>query len=243
MARIAVFTEGQSELIITRHLLTHLSQFQNIEIKCFRLRGENLDPRPYSIKNGEPRHFFQIINVENDEKVLSFISERLEQLVNANYDFIVGLKDMYGEQYKKFSSKIDAAINSKFVDGHKNTIDSLGPHSDKVKLFFSIMEIEAWLLSMPNVFSKIDKKLTIDNIRKVIGVDLSTESPEKTFFHPKMETRTIFASADMSYKPSSDETERIVAMIDDNEILEGLREGFSPSFMEFYRFLEHFFIE
>lgn len=47
MKKVAVFVEGQAELILVRELLLKMYDYQDIGINCYNLICDNLDEAPY----------------------------------------------------------------------------------------------------------------------------------------------------------------------------------------------------
>ena len=71
MKKVAVFVEGQAELILVRELLLKMYDYQNIGIDCYNLICDNLDEAPYKYGNMEANNYYMIVNVGNDNSVLS----------------------------------------------------------------------------------------------------------------------------------------------------------------------------
>ncbi|MEN8220838.1 MAG: hypothetical protein ABFS56_31685 [Pseudomonadota bacterium] len=84
MQKIAVFVEGQGELIFIRNLLYYLVDPAQLSFECFKLHANLQQEVPYEYKNPNAQIHFQIINVGNDERVLDVIKEREERLYRAN---------------------------------------------------------------------------------------------------------------------------------------------------------------
>jgi len=72
MKKIAIFVEGQGEQIFIRNLLFcgDLVNLSEVSFECIDLRG---NPTPFPYRNPNAEVHFQIVNVGNDEKVLSAI--------------------------------------------------------------------------------------------------------------------------------------------------------------------------
>lgn len=94
MKKFAVFTEGQGELIFVRHLLFQIIGYEHLSVECFALRSGRLLDVPYKYETVSAKVHVMVVNVGNDEKVLSAIAGREERLVGQGYE-IIGLRDMY----------------------------------------------------------------------------------------------------------------------------------------------------
>jgi hypothetical protein len=128
-------------------------------------------PYPYGNKDSSEVHFV-IINVENDEKVLSEMHKNEAKILAKPNARILGLRDMYSKRYRDIShGTIDLAINKKFVEQYAESISKMS-NPDRVSFHFAIMEVESWWLSMVTIFEKIDLSLTVEHIDSIIGVNL-----------------------------------------------------------------------
>jgi len=74
LQKIAIFVEGQGELIFIRKLLVLLNEPAQISFGCFKLYGHAQQEVPYQYKNPYAKVHFNIINVGNDERVLTVIT-------------------------------------------------------------------------------------------------------------------------------------------------------------------------
>lgn len=114
MKKVAVFVEGQAELILVRELLIKMYNYQNVGINCYNLICDNLQytPHPYGDKTAQ--NYYMIVNVGNDNSVLSKIFARASGLYEKGFTKIIGLRDVYGDVYKKFN-KGARNINFKLI--------------------------------------------------------------------------------------------------------------------------------
>lgn len=233
MIRVAIFTEGQSELIFTRKLLFMIFNYQYLSIDCLKLHSGR-ESRVFSHKDPQARYYFQIVDVGSDSKVISYIREQFDYLVAKDFEIIIGLKDLYSKAYRKRSKVVDEEVNNQFINVQTKILDDISGHSNRIKLFFEIMEFEAWLLSMPNLFKKVDPQLTTDFIEKNLGFNLETIVPQYEFIHPAMQFGEILKLIGISYKKSKDQLESIVSKIADDDLSDALEEGKCPAFTEFF---------
>lgn len=219
MKKIAIFTEGQGELIFVRQLIQKLFDASNVSFECFELR-KSFDPIPvpYSVVIPTANLYFQIINVGNDTKVLSAILKRQKKLIESDFE-ILGLRDMYSREYKKESLEINSSVIDSFIEDINALIQEETSNPDKIHLFFAIMELEAWFLSMYPIFEKISPTLTTKFINSKLGFDLAAIDPEITFFNPAKQVDQIFRLIGKEYGKSKSDMEKIVSKMDDSDIL------------------------
>jgi len=214
LKRIAVFVEGQGELIFIRNLLDHLFDDIQFSFECLKLHGASMQDIPYNRVNPLAVVHFKLINVQNDSKVLTAIQDREEGLIKAGYDKIIGLRDMYSRQYKRRSPGIiDKDVCSLFIDGANTVIKGMSA-PDKVSMHFSIMEVEAWWLSMYSLFEKIHNCLTEEHIHNNLGYKLSEIDVENHFFHPASDLTAVLDLADIKYGKKLSDVESITNNID-----------------------------
>jgi len=156
MTRIAIFAEGQSELIFVRTLLLRVIDNAKLSFECVKFnKGGGQDPVPYKYSTPNPDVYFLIIDVGNDERVLSEIKEREMKLFENGYKKILGLRDMYSRKYDERSPGIiNDRLTKDFIKAAQTIIDAMS-RPDAVILNFAIMELEAWFLAMYGLFQKM----------------------------------------------------------------------------------------
>ena len=154
-------------------------------------------------------HFF-IVDAHGDKGVLSAIREREKDLIQkGGYEKIIGLRDMYSEEYKKLSpGAINDSITRKLIQSYNLTIQDM-TYSTKIKLYLAIMEIEAWFLAMYNIFERIDTKLTVGKIKQNLDIDLMTVDPQRAFFKPAEQIDDIFQLCERRYDKKKGDAENI----------------------------------
>ena len=214
MKRIAVFVEGQTELITVREFL--LKKFGwEVNVICLELYSQSLRPVPYKHENPNAEFSYQIVNIGNDKRVLSAILEREESLWKAGFLKLIGLRDMYSREYRERISPektIDNTLNQEFLTETKKIIEG-AKSPDKIHLCFSIMEIEAWFLGMYKFFERVKPNYTEENISSKVGCDISRVDPELTFFHPSDILDQIFSIDGNRYKKRESNIEAILSQL------------------------------
>ena len=121
---------------------------------------------------------------------------------------------MYCDEYVKRSPEdINNQVSNLIIERCNQTIRNL-THPDRIKLFFAIMEIEAWFLGMYNLFKKINSVLTVQYIEQKLGIDLTTTDPQKQFYRPSDQVNDIFLLCRGEYKKKHGEIENICSNMD-----------------------------
>ncbi len=197
MKRIAIYVEGDAELIFVRNFLLKWYDYdtERLGIECCKLRADREDYEPYPHGTQESENFYYIVNVGNDSSVLSKMIKNAERLYNSGYQLVVGLRDMYCDAYHEKTHivnkgrVIDRDIIDKFRKGSRETIQN-GNYPVEMQMHFAIMEIEAWLLGLSE---------TLD-----AGID-----PENAFYHPASEIVNHFSGVLTSYGKHKSEVEKL----------------------------------
>ena len=210
MIKVAIFTEGQSELIFVRELLLRLVDTSGMWLQCLELLSHQLSDVEFEHRCVEPKIFFLLVDVHGDEGVLSSIKEREINLVEkGGYERIIGLRDMYCEQYvKKSPGKIDDRVSAMIIENCELVVQNMR-YNDKIKVLFAVMELEAWFLAMYNLLKRIHSLLTVDYIKNHTGIDLKDKDPERAFYRPSQEMKIVFNLCEMQYKKKKNEIENI----------------------------------
>jgi hypothetical protein len=186
MKKIAIFVEGQTELIFVREYLLKAYNYQDISIECYNLFTEDkLHDTEYPFQVPDATLFFQLINVGNDNAVLSRILQREQHLWNADFYRIIGLRDMYSKQYRELTTiqgQIDKQLNNEIKEITALTITQKAKQAQNISFCFAIMETESWILGFHDCFEKINPRLTTSYIKEKLGFDLAVLDPEASFF-------------------------------------------------------------
>uniref|UniRef100_Q3AS83 DUF4276 family protein n=1 Tax=Chlorobium chlorochromatii (strain CaD3) TaxID=340177 RepID=Q3AS83_CHLCH len=238
MIKTAVFVEGQAELIFTRELILKFFEYKNIWVECYTLfNDQELNPTEYSYKSDTVNFYFQILNIGNDNKVLSSILKREKYLFGGDKAFhkIVGLRDMYSKEYRDIVKKstIDSMLNQKFIENHNNTILEKSRYHKKISFHFAIMELEAWLLGIQGLFEKMDHRLTNEKIAEACRIDLFKADPETAVFHPAHLINDILHIIGASYTKKKDEINKFMSYIERDDFARLLNSEKCQSFTSY----------
>lgn len=214
--KIAIFVEGQAELIFTRDLLSKWFQHDSnvIGFDCYNLRSNNFNYSPYKMGSMESENYYMIVNVGNDRSVLSKMISEAPRLKNTGYQTIIGLRDMFCDDYHKkvMNRTIHSEINEKFIAGTQETINHC-ENKELLHFHYAIMEVETWILGMYQVLEKINNKLTPAFIKKQLKVDLTTNDPESHIYHPAQCLDNIYGLVGEKYGKHEGDIARITAQL------------------------------
>lgn len=234
MSKVAIFVEGQSELIFIRHFLPLVLGWDKISFECLELYANKTKQVPHKHTNEDAETHFFILNVGNDEKVLSVIKERENVFFQLGYEKIIGLRDMYSGEYRKRSpGRIRGTVTRAFVENAHKEIAKMSEPA-KIKIHFAIMELEAWFLGMYDIFELFNPVLSINYIEENLGFNLKTIDPQVTFFKPADTVDDILQLVSLRYKKSYDDVERICSKIEKAGFSNAFENGRCDSFKTFY---------
>lgn len=184
-----VYVEGVTELVFVYNLVCTHYDYDGSRV---RIRIINLDPVaglqiPADYGTDNAPDYFQIVCSGGDSGVISRIKERYHGHVEAGFDIVVGLKDVYGKAYINIAGHyLDEEKVSQLIEIQREQLCQ----EVKASLCFAIMEIEAWLLGM-DVFLK----------REFPGITIDSEvNPETTYVHPYDIIHEAFSSVGVQFE-------------------------------------------
>lgn len=221
MRRVAVFVEGQTELVFVRELLVKWYDYdaKKIGFSCYNLLSNEFCDTSYQYGDEQSEHYYLIVNVGNDNSVLGKIRARMPFLVKGNYDVIIGLRDMYSTQYIKDAQgrEIKDEVTKMHIEAVQEQIDAL-ENGNKIHFHFAIMEVEAWLLGMCQYLKSIDDRLTTSYIKEKIGLDLD-QDPETKVFHPAAELGKIYELVGRKYGKHDSDISTIMSLLSSEDFM------------------------
>ena len=235
MRKVAVFVEGQTELVFVREFLLKWFVYDGNQIgfECYNLENNDTHPTAFAYGSEQSENYYLIVNVGNDNSVLSAIKTRLQLLLNKGYQVVVGLRDMYCKQYRNevANATIKSEINELFISATNDQIAQI-ENGKAIKFHFAIMEVEAWLLGMPKIFSAKDNLLTIDYIKQNLSINLDCD-PETTIFHPAKEMDNIYSLIGDKYDKHLSDISSIMSSLEKDDFATLIQSGKCNSFKLF----------
>lgn len=213
MIKIAIFVEGHTELIFMREYLLKMYEYQNIWVECFTLFTDgNFNETEYSVINEEAAFLYQIINVGNDNAVLTRLLKREKYLWSMGFHLIFAVRDMYSKKYREKvkTAQINHEINQRFIEDTNEEIQYTALQPQNIHFCYAIMEVEAWILGLKNCFTHLDAQLQSGYIAEKLGYNLDQLDPEVTFFHPASNMEEIYKLVGKTYNKSKGDINAIM---------------------------------
>ena len=191
--KYAVYVEGLSELLFVSDVLQKYSNYDPglCGFRCINLNADDFENLPYPIQGDESsQNYYQIVNVNNDNRVISKLNQDISGLIRSGFSIILGLKDVYGEAYEQISG--GTRIVDPSVINHLYSIQAgaIKTNGSDCRLHFAIMEYEAWMLALIGNYVE-SKGSSLEELSTQLGVEL-TMDPETTIYHPYSLARQIY---------------------------------------------------
>jgi hypothetical protein len=234
MRKIAIFVEGNTELIFVREYLRKRFEYEDLEVECRKRQFGRFDKVPFPVPNPNAKYHFRIIDSGSDARVLDDILEDEKLLINLGYQKIIGLRDMYSENYLKeikHQRKVNPELNQKFIDRFNARINREAKNPQQIHFHFAIMELEAWFLGIPELWER--KGISNQSIKEKLGFDLSTIDPETTILHPAETIKDILKIINEPYRKQVSEVESLMSCIEKQDFEDLQNSQKCNSFKEF----------
>jgi hypothetical protein len=195
-----------------------------VSFRCLKLQGQKEEQVPYQYTGSNSTLNIIILNVQNDDRVLSVIKDRYIHL-DKNYDVIIGLRDMYFDGYP--DTKVNETENKRIIKNIKKEINKFDNHN-KIRFFFMIMEFESWLFNLRTTLEEYIFE-EFDDIP-----NLPTESEK--IFRPSNLLKSILGNYKISYQKHFSQTESILSHLKNDDLKNVLNEKRVSSFRLFLRY-------
>lgn len=168
-----------------------------VGFRCITLNNDTFSYVNYPVQGDETSaNFYQIVNVNNDNLVVSKLKKDIPGLVEQGFEVILGLRDVYGDIYK---SIVKEQVTDRGVIAGLHATQSEQIRCDKctTRLHLAIMEYEAWMLALIEKYV-VSRGSSIKGIEQQLNVDLHSDI-EETVFHPYNLVQKIYRLLDESY--------------------------------------------
>lgn len=127
--KLAVFVEGQTELIFVREFLKQWYSYDSnaVGFDCYNLLANEFCDTAYKYGSEDSENYFFLVNVGNDRSVLSSIIGRMMFLQNKGFQLVIGLRDMYSTQYIKDAGKreIVEVVNQQHIESVREVLKGI----------------------------------------------------------------------------------------------------------------------
>lgn len=228
MDKCAIFVEGQSEQIFVRELLLrrYCWDARNIAVRCYKLQSEVFETAEYDFGDDDAEHFYQIVDVGNDNKVLSAMTKRAPKMNESGFTQIVGLRDMYCRVYREMSPHcVSRELNEEFINNANELIRDMNL-SETTRLHFAIMEVETWMLAL---LEKWKGNISDEDI----ALYFDSQAELENIFHPAAVMKNITEKTGEPYEKHKTQVNSIMSNIEWQDFQDLYDSNRCPSFNRF----------
>ena len=199
--RCAVYVEGQSELLFVADVLSKYSAYdsERCGFLCINLSADDFERMTFPQQGDETsRDYYQIVNVNNDNRVVSRLKKDIPGLLQSGYNVVIGLKDVYGNAYEQIAGGRPVIDRAKIEMMHSVQTEAImAPAGSDCRLHFAIMEYESWMLALIERYVAGRGK-DFAEICKKLGIERNCDF-EQCVFHPYPLAQKIFQECGEDY--------------------------------------------
>ena len=233
--KVAIYVEGITEAGFVYRLIGEKYQWDwtKVQIECLNLNPHDAANDLRDFGSDDASDYFLIYDSGSDTSVVSDIRGRFQGHMDQGFDKVVGLRDVYSESYIDLYGR---NINQQNIEDFIKDIQEPLEELDKtgfIRVRFAVMETEAWLLALSEVFQKIDNSLDADGLITKAGFDVKSD-PQTAYFHPYAKLEDIFNSIGKSYSKHWREIKEIVFKLKWTDFESLYDSGKCQSFREFH---------
>ncbi len=198
--KYAVYVEGKAEMLFVADVLCKYSNYdpKAIGFRCINLNSDDFEYVQYPVQGDESSDtYFQIVNVNNDNRVISKLKNDIPNLTKQGYDIIIGLRDVFGADYDNICTR-QQVIDRELIDEmYRVQSELIRFEGVDTRLHFAIMEFEAWMLALLNNFI-VSKGGKPEEVFATAGVDCKSDF-EETVYHPYNKVQKIYQAVNATY--------------------------------------------
>ena len=198
--KFAVYVEGKAEMLFVADVLGKYSGYnpQVVGFQCINLNSDDLEYVHYPVQGDEnSKNYYQIVNVNNDNRVISKLKQDIPNIVKLGYEIIIGLRDVFSADYEKINTK-PQVIDRKLIDEmYAAQSEQIRLSGVDTRLHFAIMEYEAWMMALLDNYI-VSKGRKPEEVFKAAGVDYNSDF-EDTVYHPYNKVQKIYQEVNETY--------------------------------------------
>lgn len=207
--KVAIFVEGPTEQKFVEKLLEEIVGADNITIQTGDARARIKKAILRSADNNS-EYFALLYHCHGDEGVKARIKDNYQDLCDAGYSVILGLRDLFPLNKEDLEKVIEN--------------NSVGVNFDNVHVSITIcvLETEAWFIKESSHFKRIDRRLTSTFIQHSLDIDLESLVAEDIETPAEM-LDEIYSLVDLRYNKKGWSVQLTVDQLDYGEIYLNLK--------------------
>ncbi len=233
--KVAIYVEGITEVGFVYRLIGEKYRWDwtKVQIECLNLTPVDAANDLRDIGMDSAPDYFLIYDSGSDTSVVSDIRERFKSHREQGFDKVVGLRDVYSESYIELYGRQHNQQNIlNFIRDIQEPLAELDK-TGFIRVRFAVMETEAWMLALGEVFQKIDNSLNADGLLTKAGYDINSD-PQIAYFHPYAKLEDIFKSIGKNYHKHWREIKEIIFKLTWSDFETLYNSGKCKSFKDFY---------
>lgn len=235
--KVVIFVEGQTEQQFLRDVLLQWYGFDadRLGIQCHKLHSTDEFSVPFDYGTMDSESFYRIVDASGEGTVLPAIRKNAERYAKLGYEAVIGLRDMFCDAYHSEAKdrKIHSDINEKMI---RLTTEQLPQNFDICHVHFAIMEIETWMLSMPELLMRIDDRLTLEYVLSQLGIDLNADL-EKSLYHPAQTMKDVLKLVGREYDKHTADTSSVTSQIQKEDCIALMKPDKCEAFRNFMQLI------
>lgn len=222
MRKLAIFVEGQTELLFLDRLVRELAEEKGLAIEHAEATGGATRARHVRVlkqpgSHQQHRYYVLLVNCGGDSRVKSDILERHRSLSHSGFSTVLGLRDVYGQFRLEDVPRLRAALHQ-----------GLPPGPPEVEIFLSIMEIEAWFIAEHTHFKRLNPGLTLERVRQRLRFDPARDDLRQRW-HPAADLDRIYQLGGFRYGKQRTSLERTFDLMDFRYFVEQVTRRFADA--------------
>lgn len=198
--KYAVYVEGKAEMLFVADVLCKYSNYdpQAVGFQCINLNSDDFEYVQYPIQGDEnAATYYQIVNVNNDNRVISKLKQDIPNLVKQRYEIIIGLRDVFGADYDAICPQQQVIDRELITEMHEAQSEQIRFDGVDTRLHFAIMEYETWMMALLDNFI-VSKGGNPIEVFAAAGVDYNSDF-EDTVYHPYNKVQKIYQAVNATY--------------------------------------------
>lgn len=198
--KFAVYVEGKAEMLFVADVLSKYSNYdsQVVGFQCINLNADDFEYVQYPVQGDENSEtYYQIVNVNNDNRVISKLKQDIPNLTKQGYEIIIGLRDVFGADYDTICNKQQVIDRELIAEMYAIQSEQIRFEGVDTRLRFAIMEYEAWMMALLDKYI-VSKGGTPQEVFEAAGVDYKSDF-ENTVYHPYNKVQEIYRAMHATY--------------------------------------------
>lgn len=192
-------------MFFVEKLLLEIARAGQLQLQLINASGGSTCPfRMINVRSStspQATHYVQIVNCTSDGNVKPYIQERYESLARADFQLILGLRDVHPVDFSAIASL------------RQNLTYQVRTVPIQVSFILGVMEIEAWFIGEHSHFTRLDARLDASVVESALGVDPASADLQQ-IPNPASVLHQVYRVAGLTYTKSMSDCLRTLNSLD-----------------------------